>query len=157
MIFIYLSKNITNNEFTKRTRIILVMLVNSIRNLEIYYRNFVRNPKYIEKRRESLKADQELLLECVERKVSEKNKKHFTQNILYVGEKFLCVKLNELIVNLPEALFAACIQREDRSPSKSRTSLINKLTVENELIKLCVHSSPNVFKCQKIYLFILLR
>ncbi len=102
-------------------------LVNSIRNLEIYYRNFVRDPHYIEERKEALKADQKLLLEFVEHKVSEKHKQHFIRNILYIGEESLRVKLNDLIRNLPEALFTACIKQEDKSPSNSRSSFINKL------------------------------
>lgn len=102
-------------------------LVNSIRNLEVYYRNFVRTPNYIEERREALKADQQLLLEFVEHAVSEKHKQHFTRNILYIGEESLRVKLNDLIRYLPEPLFTACIKQEDKSPSKSRSSFINKL------------------------------
>lgn len=102
-------------------------LVNSIRNLEIYYRNFVRDPHYIEERREALKRDQELLIQFVEDEVTEEHKQHFIRNILYIGEESLRVKLNELIRNLPEPLFTICIKQEEKSPSKSRSSFINKL------------------------------
>lgn len=102
-------------------------LVNSIRNLEMHYRNFMRDSHYIEERRKSLQADQQLLLEFVERAVSKKHQQHFIRNILYIGEESLRAKLNNLIRNLPKPLFTKCVQQADKNPSDSRNSFINTL------------------------------
>jgi hypothetical protein len=50
-------------------------LLNSIRNLEIYYRNFVNDS--IEQKKEELKEDQQMLTKFVNENVPQQNREHF--------------------------------------------------------------------------------
>lgn len=101
-------------------------LLNSIRNLEIYYRNFVKDS--IEQKKEELKEDQQLLIDFVNKNVSQQNRDHFTKNIHFIGEDSLQKKLSYLFRQLPDEIVKSCIKKEGRSPSKSIKSLAKSLT-----------------------------
>lgn len=101
-------------------------LLNSIRNLEIYYRNFVNDS--IEQKKEELNEDQQLLTDFVNKNVSQKNRDHFTKNIHFIGEASLQKKLTYLFRQLPKEIVDSCIKKEGRCPSKSIKSLARSLT-----------------------------
>ena len=101
-------------------------LLNSIRNLEIYYRNFVNDS--IEQKKEELKDDQQLLTDYVNENVSQPNKEHFIANVNFIGEDSLQKKLSHLFRKLPDKIFESCIKKEGKSPSKSSSSLARSLT-----------------------------
>lgn len=101
-------------------------LLNSIRNLEIYYRNFVNDS--IEQKKEELKEDQQLLTDFVNKNVSQQNRDHFTKNIHFIGEDSLQTKLSYLFRQLPNEIVESCIKKEGRSPSRSIKSLAKSLT-----------------------------
>lgn len=101
-------------------------LLNSIRNLEIYYRNFVNDS--IEQKKEELKEDQQLLTDYVNENVSQPNKEHFIANVNFIGEDSLQKKLSHLFRKLPDKIFESCIKKEGKSPSKSSSSLARSLT-----------------------------
>ncbi|MDT2411870.1 MULTISPECIES: HEPN domain-containing protein [Enterococcus] len=101
-------------------------LLNSIRNLEIYYRNFVNDS--IEQKKEELREDQQLLTDYVNENVSQPNKEHFIANVNFIGEDSLQKKLSYLFRKLPDKIFESCIKKEGKSPSKSSSSLARSLT-----------------------------
>lgn len=101
-------------------------LLNSIRNLEIYYRNFIND--LVEQKKEELREEQQLLTDYVNEKVSQHNKEHFIENINFIGEDSLQKKLKLLFRELPKQIFESCIKKEGKSPSESSSSLARSLT-----------------------------
>lgn len=100
-------------------------LLNSIRNLEIYYRNFIVDT--IEEKKRDLEKDQQVLINFVKKELDEKNREHFIGNINFIGEESLQKKLKYLFKELPEPLLNNFVKKKDMSSLRSIKSLSNAL------------------------------
>jgi hypothetical protein len=100
-------------------------LLNSIRSLEIYYRNFIKEND--EERHEKVGQYIEEITSYINKHVPEEHRKYFIERINYVGEDSLNKKLRYLFRQLPEPLRDKYIKIDGKSLSKSCESFANSL------------------------------
>ena len=101
------------------------ILLNSIKNLEMYHRNFVEQEKEIN---ESLNRDKRIVLECVDKYIDDK--KHiekFISNINYDSEMTLYNWLLELFGNLNEDLLKGLIRTSSEVSNRKIKTFAYKL------------------------------
>lgn len=99
-------------------------LLNSIRNLEVYYRNFIEE-EYDDS---DMRKDREKIIDYIKTNIKGNNESKFISRINYPDNISLSKKLKDLIKELPEPLFDDLeIKEEDKSPSDSISSFVNRL------------------------------
>ncbi|MDK7049405.1 HEPN domain-containing protein [Aerococcus sanguinicola] len=98
-------------------------LLNLIRYLEVFCRNY-REIK--DNKPQEYYENQARILEYIQDNVDVEFTKVFSENIKYDDEKNLRKKLNTLFKELPDPIKSE-IKQEDKSPSKSISSLAHKL------------------------------
>lgn len=102
-----------------------IKLLNSIRNLEIYHRNFIDPGEEID---EELEKEQEKVIEYIKNNISkEEYQNRFEKNIRYYSEMHLHKRLKELFKILPEEIADKLIKHPNKSPSNSIDRLAYKL------------------------------
>lgn len=102
-------------------------LLNSIRNLEVYHRNFVDDT--LEKEKDKLlEQEKETLIQFIRENISEANQERFIRNIVYYPEQTLNNRLKQLFNLIPDELAEITIKKEGKSLSKSKNALAFKLT-----------------------------
>lgn len=102
-------------------------LLNSIRNLEIYHRNFIE-PKKEKVKDEHLEEEKGVLIDFVENKISEQNQNRFIRNIKYDPEMTLNQRLMDLFKKLPNEISVDLIKESNKSLKRSIKSFAYKLT-----------------------------
>lgn len=101
-------------------------LLNSLRSLEIYYRNFVNHKNRIDDQ-EVIDNCSENLIKFITEQIPEEHQKYFLDRIMYVGEDSLNKKLVYLLKNLPDELFDKLMIDEGKKKSKVIKSFIYSL------------------------------
>lgn len=101
-----------------------IKLLNAIRNLEVFYRNFRETNKNTD---DNLEKDRNKILNYISTNVSVKYRDKFQQQVQFEGETSLRKKLDNLFKELPDELFDQTVKKEGKSPSKSRSSLVSRL------------------------------
>ena len=101
------------------------ILLNSIKNLEIYHRNFVEQEKEIN---ESLNRDKRIVLECIDKYIDDKkHRKKFVSNINYDSEMTLYNRLLELFGNLNEDILKRLIRTSSEVSNRKIKTFAYKL------------------------------
>ncbi|QTJ38269.1 MULTISPECIES: HEPN domain-containing protein [Dolosigranulum] len=113
--------DINNNYFSE------AKLLNAIKNLEIYHRNFKDNVNnQIED--EGLESYKKDLIEYINNTIDDpKFRGRFISNIEYYPETSLRKRLSDLFKNLPPELIDVYFKLSNKSPSKSIDSMINRI------------------------------
>lgn len=101
------------------------ILLNSIKNLEMYHRNFVEQEKEIN---ESLNRDKRIVLECIDKYIDDKkHREKFISNINYDSEMTLYNRLLELFGNLNEDLLKKLIRTSSEVSNRKIKTFAYKL------------------------------
>lgn len=101
------------------------VLLNSIKNLEIYHRNFVEREKEID---ENLIRDKEIVLKFINNNIQDKNNiEKFERNINYDPELTLYNRLLELFGNLNEELLKKLLRTSSEVSNKEIKTFSYKL------------------------------
>lgn len=102
-------------------------LLNSIRNLEIYHRNFVEPHLNITEDSQQEAARQQII-DFINEAVPEKYQGRFRSQVYYKPEKSLRKRLDYLIKNLPDDIFDTLnIKSGTKRKSRSIGSFINRI------------------------------
>lgn len=115
-----ISQNLITNKYSRQFN--QSVLLNSIKNLEIYHRNFVQEEIEIN---EILAKDKELVLEFIRKNIKNKtNIEKFERNINFDSEMTLKKRLKELFRGLDDTLLNKLVQNQ----SGCRSDRIGKFT-----------------------------
>lgn len=115
-----ITQNLIINKYSRQFN--QSVLLNSIKNLEIYHRNFVEKEREIN---EILAKDKELVIEFIRKNIKDKtNIEKFERNIKFDSEISLNKRLKELFRGLDDALLNKLVQNE----SGCRSDRIGKFT-----------------------------
>ncbi len=102
-------------------------LLNSIRNLEIFHRNFIE-PREMVKKDEGIEEARAQIIDFINEEVPEKYQGRFRSQVYYQPEKSLRKRMDYLIKNLPDDVFDALqIKAPKRRKSRSIGSFVNRL------------------------------
>lgn len=134
-------EKILSNRYKKRNKLDLIsqnfiinkyaqqynqsVLLNSIKNLEIYHRNFVEREKEID---ENLIRDKEIVLKFINNNIQDKNNvEKFERNINYDPEMTLYSRLLELFGDLNEELLKKLVRTSSEVSNKKIKTFSYKL------------------------------
>lgn len=126
------------NQYKKRNKLTLIsqnfiinkyahqynqsVLLNSIKSLEIYHRNFIEQKKELD---ENLNRDKEIVLDFISKNIKdEHNRKKFERNIKFDSEMALNKRLKELFRGLDDSLLNKLVQNQ----SGCRSDRVGKFT-----------------------------
>lgn len=102
-------------------------LLNSIRTLEIFHRNFIE-PRELIPNDEGIEAVHKQIIEFINEEVPEKYQRRFRSQVYYQPEKSLRKRMDYLIKNLPDDVFDILqIKMPKRRKSRSIGSFVNRL------------------------------
>lgn len=112
--------DLTSNNF------IDTMLLNSIRNLEVYHRNFTdsEKEKIVDEKLEGAKT---MLIDYINENVSEEYATRFTRNVNYNPDTTLRKRLKDLFNLLPDDFLKDLIKKPEISTKRSLNELITGL------------------------------
>lgn len=102
-------------------------LLNSLRSLEIYYRNFVKYKNIEDENQEVIDTCTENIIDFIDEQIPKEHQKYFLDRISYVGEDSLNKKLQYLLRNVPDKLFDEFIRVEGKKKSRTISSLAHSL------------------------------
>ena len=102
-------------------------LLNSIRNLEIFHRNFIE-PRDVFKKDEGIEEARAQIINFINKEVPDKYQGRFRSQVYYQPEKSLRKRMDYLIKNLPAEVFDVLqIKMPKRRKSRSIGSFVNRL------------------------------
>lgn len=102
-------------------------LLNSIRNLEIFHRNFIE-PRDVFKKDEGIEEARAQIINFINKEVPDKYQGRFRSQVYYQPEKSLRKRMDYLIKNLPAEVFDVLqIKTPKRRKSRSIGSFVNRL------------------------------
>lgn len=102
-------------------------LLNSIRNLEIYHRNFIE-PREAKEEDEGLEQARDQIITYINEEVPEKYQGKFRSQVYYQPEKSLRKRMDFLIKALPDNVFDAMnIKSANKRKSRSIGSFVNRI------------------------------
>lgn len=101
------------------------ILLNSIKNLEIYHRNFVEQKKGID---DNFNIDREAVLEFINKNIKNENhRKNFERNINFDSEMTLNKRLKELFRSLDDSILNKLVQYQSGCRSDRIGKFVQKL------------------------------